>query len=164
MSDSQMKNIGQIQPAKKPTKNKITSAYQHSSPRSQMSWRGIHTSQHVGKNNRIACEIVYFHRHSPRRYSNRNQRPFQMTRAYDQCGFCVSLRPKIFPCSKIETSGFSGSYRTVTHVPVACFYNRCQPPNSSNPFSALISVLHRTLRASRPEDLANSDCRVCESD
>src|SRR5580765_6891095 len=125
MSDSQMKNIGQIQPAKKPTKNKITSAYQHSSPRSQMSWRGIHTSQHVGKNNRIACEIVYFHRHSPRRYSNRNQRPFQMTRPYDQCGFCVSLVPKSFrvPKSKhpdspdrTEPSRLSPSLASTTRV------------------------------------------------
>src|SRR6202140_2079110 len=67
MSDSQIKNIGKIQPAKKPTKDKINSAYQHSSPRSQMSWGEIHTSQHVGKNNQIACEIVYFHCDSPRR-------------------------------------------------------------------------------------------------
>src|SRR6266403_942384 len=61
MSDSQMKNIGQIQPAKNPTKDKINSAYQHSSPRSQMSRGGIHTSQHVAKNNQIACDVVYFH-------------------------------------------------------------------------------------------------------
>src|SRR6266403_4798506 len=61
MSDSQMKHIGQIQPAKKPTKDKINSAYQHSSPRSQMSWGGVHTSQHVAKNNQIACNVVYFH-------------------------------------------------------------------------------------------------------
>jgi hypothetical protein len=26
-----------------------------------MSRGGVHTSQHVGKNNQIACEIVYFH-------------------------------------------------------------------------------------------------------
>ena len=61
MSDSQMKNIGQVQPAKKPTKDKINSAYQQTSPRSQLSWSGIHTSQHVGKNNQIACDIVDFH-------------------------------------------------------------------------------------------------------
>jgi hypothetical protein len=61
MSDSQMKNIGQIQPAKKPTKDKVNSANQHSSPRSQMSWGGVDTNQHVGKNNQIACDIVDFH-------------------------------------------------------------------------------------------------------
>jgi hypothetical protein len=61
VSDSQMKNVGQIQPAKKPAKDKISSAYQNSSPRSQMSWGGIHTSKHVGKNNQIACDVVYFH-------------------------------------------------------------------------------------------------------
>src|SRR5277367_6622158 len=60
MSDSQMKNIGQIQPAKKPTKDRINSADQHSSPRSQMSWDEIDTSQQVGKNNQTAGEIVYF--------------------------------------------------------------------------------------------------------
>src|SRR6266850_5715494 len=60
MSDTQVKNIGQIQPAKKPTKDKINSAYQHSSPRSQMSWGKIQTSEQVGKNNQIAREIVYF--------------------------------------------------------------------------------------------------------
>jgi hypothetical protein len=65
-----MENIGQIQPAKKPAKDKINSAYQHSNPRSQMSWGGVHTSQHVGKNNQIACEIVYFHYDSPWDYSN----------------------------------------------------------------------------------------------
>ena len=34
MSDSQMKNIGQIQPAHKPTKDQISSAYHERSPRS----------------------------------------------------------------------------------------------------------------------------------
>jgi hypothetical protein len=61
MSDPQMKNIGQVQPAKEPTKDKIYSAYQYSSPRSQMSRGEIYTSQHVGENNQIAREIVYFH-------------------------------------------------------------------------------------------------------
>src|SRR5271154_6526617 len=61
MSDSQMKNIGQIQATKKPTTDKINSAYQHSGPRSQMSWGEIHTRQDVGKNNQITCEVVYFH-------------------------------------------------------------------------------------------------------
>src|SRR5216683_5632101 len=65
MSDSQMKNIGQIQPAEKPAEDKINSAYQHSSPRSQLSRGEIHTSQHVGKNNRIARDVVYFHDDSP---------------------------------------------------------------------------------------------------
>ena len=61
-----MKNIGQIQPANKPAKDKISSADQHSNPRSQMSWGGVHTSQHVETNNRVACDIVYFHGGSAR--------------------------------------------------------------------------------------------------
>jgi hypothetical protein len=65
MSDSQMKNIRQIQSAEKPAKDKINSAYQHSHPGSQMSWGEIHTSQHVGKNNQIASDVVYFHEGSP---------------------------------------------------------------------------------------------------
>jgi hypothetical protein len=77
MRDSQMKNIGQIQPAKKPTKDKINSSYQHPSPRSQMSWGGIHTSKHVGKNNQIASDIVYFHG-APWGYSSRNWSSFQI--------------------------------------------------------------------------------------
>src|ERR1051325_2513609 len=64
MSDSQVENIGKIQPAKKPTKDEISSADQHSSPGSQMSWGGIHTSQHVENNNYIARDVVYFHRDS----------------------------------------------------------------------------------------------------
>src|SRR5882724_5858713 len=59
--DSQMKNVGQIQAAKKPAKDKINSAYKHSNPRSQVSWGGVHTSQHVSKNNQIACDAVNFH-------------------------------------------------------------------------------------------------------
>src|ERR1043166_8103276 len=65
MSDSHMKNIGQIQPGKKPTKEKIDSAYQKPNPRPQLRRGGIHTSQHVGKNNQIACDVVYFHDKSP---------------------------------------------------------------------------------------------------
>src|SRR5882762_1226386 len=84
MSDSQMKHIGQIQPAKKPTKDKINSAYQHSSPRSQMSWGGVHTSQHVAKNNQIACNVVYFHCGSRGVYSNRNRSSFQTTVKVDK--------------------------------------------------------------------------------
>src|SRR6266704_7046628 len=61
VSDSQMKNVSQIQAAKKPAKDKITSAHKHSYPRSQMSWGGVHTSQHVSKNNQIACDVVNFH-------------------------------------------------------------------------------------------------------
>jgi hypothetical protein len=74
-----MKNVGQIQAAKKPAKDKVNSAYQHSSPRSQMSWGGVHTSQHVAKNNQIACDVVYFHDGSPWGYSNRNRSSFQTT-------------------------------------------------------------------------------------
>jgi hypothetical protein len=73
-----MKNIGQIQSAKKPTKDKINSAYQQSNPRPQMSWGGIHTSQHVTQNNQIAREIVNFHDGSPLGYSNRNGSSFQI--------------------------------------------------------------------------------------
>jgi hypothetical protein len=51
MSDTQMKDIRQIQPAKKPTKDKVDPGYQYSSPWSQMSRGEIHTGQHVGKNN-----------------------------------------------------------------------------------------------------------------
>ena len=76
MCDSQMKNIGQVQPAKKPAKDEINSAHQHSCPRSQMSRGGIHTSQRVGKNNKIACDVVYFHDGG---YSNRNRSSFQIT-------------------------------------------------------------------------------------
>ena len=65
MSDTQMKNVGQIQPAKEPAKDKINSADQRASPRSQMSWGEIHTTQHVGKNDQIAGEIVDFHDGSP---------------------------------------------------------------------------------------------------
>ncbi len=73
MCDSQMKNIGQIQPAKKPAKDKINSTYQHSNPRSQMSRGEIRTSQHVGKNNRISNDVVYFHGDSLSGYSKRVQ-------------------------------------------------------------------------------------------
>jgi hypothetical protein len=72
MSDSQMKNIRQIQPGKKPTRNKINSAYQQSNPRSQMRRREIHTSQQVTQNNQIAGDIVYFHEVSRWGYSSRN--------------------------------------------------------------------------------------------
>jgi hypothetical protein len=61
MSDSQMKNIGQVQPSRKPAEDKIDSADQQSGPRSQMRWGEIHTSQHVQNDNQIAREIVYFH-------------------------------------------------------------------------------------------------------
>src|SRR5262249_7198711 len=77
MSDSQMKNIRQIQPAQKPTKDKINSADEQSHPGAQLSWRRIHTSQRVSENDQIALQIVDFHGDSPRRYSNRNQSPFQ---------------------------------------------------------------------------------------
>ena len=60
-----------------PTKNKINSGYQQCSPRSQMSWGEIHTSQDVGSDNQIAYEIVCFHLDSPSGYSNRNRSSFQ---------------------------------------------------------------------------------------
>ena len=44
MSDSQMKDVGQVQAAKKPTKNEINSADEHPEPGSQMSWGEIETS------------------------------------------------------------------------------------------------------------------------
>jgi len=77
MSDSHVKNIGQIQPRKKPTKDKIDSAYRHSNPRSQMSWGRIHTSQHVGKNNQIACDVVYSHDNSPGHIQAESGTPFK---------------------------------------------------------------------------------------
>ena len=61
MNDSQMKNVGQVQPAHKPTKDKIGSGDQQSNPRAQMSWGGVHTSENVEQNDRIADEIVGFH-------------------------------------------------------------------------------------------------------
>src|ERR1041385_100223 len=61
MSDTQMKNVGQTQPAKKPAKDQISSADQRSSPRSPISWREIRTTQQVENNNRIACQTVNFH-------------------------------------------------------------------------------------------------------
>src|SRR5882672_9443248 len=79
VSDSQMKNVGQIQAAKKPAKDKINSAYQHSNPRSQMSWGGVHASQHVSKNNQIAYDVVNFHVGSRWAYSNRNRSSVQTT-------------------------------------------------------------------------------------
>ena len=51
MRDSQVKKISQIQPAKKPAKDKINSAYQQAHPRAQMSGCGVHTSQRVEQNN-----------------------------------------------------------------------------------------------------------------
>jgi hypothetical protein len=65
MSDTQMKNVGQKQAAKKPTKNKIDCADQQSSPRSQMRRREIHRSERVEKNNQVTNEIVDFHGDSP---------------------------------------------------------------------------------------------------
>src|SRR6266480_1794476 len=61
MSDTQMKNVGQTQPAKKPAKDQISSADQRSSPRSPISWREIRTTQQVENNNRIPCYTVNFH-------------------------------------------------------------------------------------------------------
>src|SRR5437879_9583680 len=65
MSNAQMKNIGQVQAARKPAKDKIDSADHQSGPRSQMRWGEIHTSQHVQNDNQIAREIVYFHKNRP---------------------------------------------------------------------------------------------------
>src|SRR5438105_4332317 len=75
--DTQMKHISQIQPAKKPTKDKINSAYQYSSPRSQMSWGEIHTSQDVEKNNQITREIICFHDDSRRAIKAKITPPFK---------------------------------------------------------------------------------------
>src|SRR5438128_10119150 len=80
VSASQMKNVSQKQAAKKPPKDKINSAYKHSNPRSQMIWGGVQTSQHVSKNDQIACDVVNFHDGSRWAYSNRNGSAFQITR------------------------------------------------------------------------------------
>src|SRR5882724_629834 len=79
MSNSQMKNVGQIQAAKKPTKNEINSADEHPEPGSQMSWGEIETSQHVGQNNQIACDVVDFHDDSRLGYSSRIRSAVQIT-------------------------------------------------------------------------------------
>jgi hypothetical protein len=65
MSDSQMKDIGQIQSTKKPAKDEIHSADQQSIPGSPTSRGGYHTSQDVEQNNQVAREIVGF-QDSPR--------------------------------------------------------------------------------------------------
>ena len=61
MGDSQVKNIGQIQPSEKPTKNEVSSGYQHCNPGSHVSWSGIQTSQHVENNDQVAREVVNLH-------------------------------------------------------------------------------------------------------
>src|SRR5258706_6418460 len=61
MSDTQMKNVGQTQPAKKPAKDQISSADQRSSPRAPISLREIRKTEQVETNNRITCYIVNFH-------------------------------------------------------------------------------------------------------
>src|SRR5579862_8461593 len=71
VSDSQMKNVGQIQAAKKPASDEINAPDQQAHPRAQMSWREIHTSQRVEQNNQTANDVVDFHRCSCRWYSNR---------------------------------------------------------------------------------------------
>src|SRR5882762_9575244 len=107
MSDSQMKNIGQIQPAKKPTKDKIDCAYQHSNPRSQMSWGGIHASQHVAQNNQIACDIVDSHGGSGGRYSSRNRSSFQIT----------SYFSPLYKLSRKESEGVSACWCGIRRRP-----------------------------------------------
>src|SRR5580658_1356885 len=65
MSDSEMKNIGQIQAAHEPAKDEINCPYEQSAPGPQMSRSEIHTGERVGNNNQIAHEIVDFHDRSP---------------------------------------------------------------------------------------------------
>src|SRR5271165_1062284 len=73
MGDSQMENIGQIQSGKEPAKNKIGAADQQSLPGSQVSRGGIYASQHVDKNDQIACDVVEFHEASAQHDSSKNQ-------------------------------------------------------------------------------------------
>src|SRR5579864_2436317 len=75
MSDSQMKNVGQIQPGEKPAKDKIDCPDQQTGPRSQMSRGGIHTSQQVANNNQIADEVVDFHDGSPASFERKSGSP-----------------------------------------------------------------------------------------
>jgi len=59
--DSQMQNIGQVQPGYKPAKDKIRGADEQTYPRPPLSWRRIHTSHQVEKNDQIADCVVTFH-------------------------------------------------------------------------------------------------------
>src|SRR5215467_15252322 len=61
VSDSQMQDVGQVQAAEKPAKDKIGSAQEQSLPRSQLSRRGEHTGQRVAQNNQISIDVVDFH-------------------------------------------------------------------------------------------------------
>jgi len=79
MSDSQMKKIGQIQSAKKPTRDEINSADQQPIPRPQVSWGGIHTSQQVEKNDQIAIEVVDFQDAPAWADSSKNEIALQVT-------------------------------------------------------------------------------------
>jgi hypothetical protein len=45
-----------------------------------MSWGGIDTSQQVGKNNQIACDVVYFHDHSPSGLFKQKSEPLSNTK------------------------------------------------------------------------------------
>jgi hypothetical protein len=61
MGDPQMKNIGQVQAGGKPAEDEINCAYERAYPGSQLSWSGIHTSQHVYKNYEIPYGVINFH-------------------------------------------------------------------------------------------------------
>src|SRR5215469_2012114 len=73
MGNSQMEDIGQIQAAEKPAKNKIASADQQSLSRPQVSGSGIDRSQHVEKNDQIADDVIYFHDDSDSRFQQRTK-------------------------------------------------------------------------------------------
>jgi hypothetical protein len=79
MRDSEMKNIGQIQPGEEPAEDEINSADQQSSPRSQAGGGGIHTSQHVEKNYQIAGDVVDFHDDPAWGDSSKNESCLQVT-------------------------------------------------------------------------------------
>jgi hypothetical protein len=99
MRDSQMKNIGQIQPGEKPAEDKINSADQQSGPSSQVSWGGIHTSQHVEKNYQIAGDVVDFHDDPAWGDSSKNESSLQVT-SQGSC-YCVTCKkscPQSFCC------------------------------------------------------------------
>jgi hypothetical protein len=56
-----MKDISQIQSAHEPAEDKVSSAYQDSSPGAQMNWGEKHASQYVENNDQVAREIIGFH-------------------------------------------------------------------------------------------------------
>jgi hypothetical protein len=70
MSNPQVKNIGQVQPGKKPAEYEVSCANQQARPGPELRRGAIHAGEHVQNNDQIANDIVYFHGGSPWGYSN----------------------------------------------------------------------------------------------